>query len=81
MTSWHDIENLQNLTDLKFTGIDLTKQSLQKLINSEIQSGTPSHRILLGGFSQGAAMALYTGLNYPQKLAGLVCLSGYLPKF
>jgi len=26
-------------------------------------------------------MALYTGLNYPQKLAGLVCLSGYLPKF
>jgi phospholipase/carboxylesterase len=26
-------------------------------------------------------MALYTGLNYPQKLAGIVCFSGYLPKF
>lgn len=36
-------------------------------------------RILLGGFSQGAALSLYTGLTGPHLLAGIVTLSGYLP--
>jgi phospholipase/carboxylesterase len=31
------------------------------------------------GFSQGCAMTLLTGLRYPERLAGLACLSGYLP--
>jgi phospholipase/carboxylesterase len=31
------------------------------------------------GFSQGCAMTLMTGLRAPQRLAGLVGLSGYLP--
>ena len=31
------------------------------------------------GFSQGCAVALLTGLRAPQRLAGVVGLSGYLP--
>lgn len=35
-------------------------------------------RILVGGFSQGAAIALFAGLTHHLRLAGVVALSGYL---
>jgi phospholipase/carboxylesterase len=35
--------------------------------------------IVIGGFSQGAAMSAITAYQYPHKLAGVCCLSGYLP--
>lgn len=41
--------------------------------------GIPASRIILGGFSQGGALALYTGLTGPFKLASIISLSGYLP--
>ncbi|CAJ1366892.1 unnamed protein product, partial [Effrenium voratum] len=34
---------------------------------------------VLAGFSQGGALSLYTGLRLPIRLAGVVCMSGYLP--
>ena len=34
---------------------------------------------MLAGFSQGGAVSLYSGLRYPERLAGLVVLSSYLP--
>lgn len=54
----------------------------ESLIDGLIEKGVPANRIVLGGFSQGHAVALLTGLTskrYAGKLAGLVCLSGYLP--
>ena len=53
--------------------------ALHTLIDREIARGVPAHRIVLGGFSQGCAIALGAGLRYPQRLAGLVGMSGYLP--
>ncbi len=38
-----------------------------------------AERIVLAGFSQGCALALGAGLRYPQRLAGVAGLSGYLP--
>jgi predicted esterase len=35
--------------------------------------------IILGGFSQGAAMSLFTGLTCDVKLGGILSMSGYLP--
>lgn len=49
------------------------------LIKRELDRGISISRILLAGFSQGGAIALHTGLRYPQRLAGLLILSGYLP--
>jgi len=49
------------------------------LIEREKSRGIAADRIVLAGFSQGCAMTLQTGLRHPQKLAGLLCLSGYLP--
>ena len=48
------------------------------LIKSESKL-VPASKIILGGFSQGAAMSMFAGLQYPERLAGVIALSGYLP--
>ena len=60
-------------------GLRASMQQVQGLIEREIARGVPSQRIVLMGFSQGCAMTLLTGLRAPQRLAGLIALSGYLP--
>ena len=49
------------------------------MIALEKARGIASERIVIAGFSQGCAMTLQTGLRHPEKLAGLMCLSGYVP--
>jgi phospholipase/carboxylesterase len=39
---------------------------------------TPEGKLVVGGFSQGALMALDSGLRTAQKLAGIICMSGGL---
>ncbi len=79
MRAWYDIRDV----DLrKMEDIDSIEDSaviINNLIASEISSGIPSEEILLAGFSQGGAMILHAGLRYPEKLAGLLVLSAYLP--
>ena len=53
---------------------------LTSVIAAENAAGIPDHRIVLAGFSQGGALSLYTGLQHPRALAGVLCMSGYLPK-
>jgi len=54
-------------------------QAIDALIAREVERGIAPQRIVLMGFSQGCAMALMAGLRYPQRLGGIVALSGYLP--
>ncbi|MTW10187.1 carboxylesterase [Pseudoduganella eburnea] len=80
MRSWYDIisiEPSERREDEK--GLRESQILVDALIEREIARGVPAKRIVLGGFSQGCAMTLQTGLRFPQKLAGLMCLSGYLP--
>ncbi|MCH8506594.1 MAG: phospholipase [Ectothiorhodospiraceae bacterium] len=60
-------------------GIEASAGALREMFEACEKRGIPSHRILLGGYSQGAAMALHAGLRYPRPLAGIVVLSGELP--
>jgi len=60
-------------------GLRASMAEVQALIDREIALGIPASRIVLGGFSQGCAMTLLTGLRAPQRLAGLMGLSGWLP--
>ena len=48
------------------------------MIQKEIDSGIPADRIVIGGFSQGGAMSLFSGLTAKVRLAGIVGLSSYL---
>lgn len=60
-------------------GIKVAATEVQTLIQNEIQAGIPADRIVVGGFSQGGALALYSALTFPQKLGGVVALSCWLP--
>ena len=53
-------------------------QEIDALIDRELERGVPISRIVLGGFSQGGVMSLFAGLRRRDRLAGIVCLSGYL---
>ena len=46
----------------------------------ERRAGIPSNKIIVGGFSQGAALALYCALHYPEPLAGCIALSTFFPE-
>jgi phospholipase/carboxylesterase len=61
------------------TGLRESFAAVHALIDREVARGVPAHRIVLGGFSQGCAVTLGAGLRYPERLAGLVGMSGYLP--
>ncbi|XP_053517040.1 acyl-protein thioesterase 1 isoform X2 [Artibeus jamaicensis] len=60
-------------------GIKQAAENVKALIEQEVNSGIPSNRIILGGFSQGGALSLYTALTTQQKLAGVTALSCWLP--
>ena len=52
---------------------------IDELVAREADRGVPARRVVLAGFSQGGAMALFGGLRHPEALAGLLCLSAFLP--
>lgn len=79
MRAWYDILGMDLVRREDAQGLRTSQQRIDDLIAREIARGIPAERIVLAGFSQGCAMALQTGLRYPQRLGGLMCLSGYLP--
>jgi phospholipase/carboxylesterase len=78
MRAWYDIVEISTNRGQDEAGIRHSADKIRALIDREISRGIPASRIILAGFSQGAAMALYVGLRYPQKLAGIMALSAYL---
>jgi phospholipase/carboxylesterase len=85
MRAWYDIlgtelvaVNAQSRREDEKT-LRSSQQLVEALIAREKSRGIPAERIVLAGFSQGCAMTLQTGLRHAEKLAGLLCLSGYLP--
>ena len=79
MPAWYDIIG-RNPTDQEdAAGIHRSASSISQLIEKEADRGIAYDNIVLAGFSQGCAMALQIGLRFPQKLAGIMALSGYLP--
>lgn len=79
MRAWYDIvgTNLNDREDRE--GIFQSKDLITDVIDAQIAEGFESHQIFLAGFSQGGAMALFTGLQMPSPLAGIIALSAYLP--
>lgn len=79
MPSWFDLKTLDMYGPEDEDGIKKATAIVQTLIQTEISGGIPANRIILGGFSQGGALALYTGLTSTQALGGIVALSCWLP--
>ncbi|XP_067867368.1 acyl-protein thioesterase 2 isoform X2 [Heterodontus francisci] len=79
MPSWFDLTGLSPEDAEDEAGIKKASEGIKAVIEHEIKNGIPSHRIILGGFSQGGALSLYTALTCHHKLAGVVALSCWLP--
>lgn len=78
MPAWYDIKQNNLGIEHDHTGILNSTRDIQMLIEQEEMHSIASNRIILAGFSQGAAMALHVGLRQPEALAGIMALSGYL---
>jgi phospholipase/carboxylesterase len=76
MPAWYDVygDGRQDAD-----GIRVSQRHIEALIARERERGVVTRRIVLAGFSQGGAIALQTGLRHPERLAGILALSTYLP--
>ncbi|CAG8434126.1 4735_t:CDS:2 [Ambispora gerdemannii] len=84
MPAWYDIHALGDINNMMKSredeqGLLASIAAANSLIREEIGSGIPSNRIVVGGFSQGGAMALAIGLTSEYPFAGIISLSGYIP--
>jgi phospholipase/carboxylesterase len=60
------------------TGVRRSRQLLFELLDKQQRQGFPSEQTVLFGFSQGCLMIIDVGFRYPQRLAGLVGISGHV---
>jgi phospholipase/carboxylesterase len=79
MRAWYDIIGIDRRSAEDFAGIHASAEAIGELIRQENARGVATKRIALAGFSQGGAMALHIATRHPDKLAGVIALSCYLP--
>lgn len=81
MTSWYDIVSLDksDVSKEAFVGIDESRKTVQAFIEEEIKNGIAPEKIVLGGFSQGGAVTIYTAFQQHHVLGGALVLSSYVP--
>jgi len=79
MRAWYDIRELTPDGRDDAAGLAASRGRVERYIERERAGGIAARRIVLGGFSQGGAMALHVGLRHSTALSGIVALSAYLP--
>lgn len=79
MPAWYDIKSIGTKRDLSMVDMEESLEQVTAFIKAELKIGMRADQILLVGFSQGAAVALHTGLRHAEPLAGIIGLSGYIP--
>jgi len=79
MRAWYDIVSLDRDGPVDEAGIRASASILEALIAREVERGIDVRNIVVAGFSQGGAIALHTVLRHPQRFAGLMVLSTWLP--
>ena len=79
MRAWYDIAgpDLDRRADEE--GVRASAGIARGLVDEQVARGIAGERIVLAGFSQGGAIALYAGLRFPFRVAGILALSAYLP--
>ncbi len=79
MRAWYDVYALEGERREDEKGVRASQARLEALIAREKARGIPAAKLVLAGFSQGGAIALQTGLRHPERLAGIMALSTFLP--
>jgi len=79
MRAWYDVVDVDIARRADAAGVHESEKILRGYIDAEVASGVPAERIIVAGFSQGGAIALHGCLRYPERLAGVLGISCYLP--
>ncbi len=79
MRAWYDITAFTPEGRADAAGLAESAWRVNAYLKTEMARGVPASRIVLAGFSQGGAVALYAGLRFAERLGGLLALSTYLP--
>lgn len=79
MRAWYDLYGLSMQDKQDEAGMREMQATIEALITQEKSKGISAKNIVLAGFSQGGAMALFTALRHQEKLAGILALSTYVP--
>jgi phospholipase/carboxylesterase len=79
MRAWYDILEPDLVRREDGKGLRASQALIEALIARETARGIKASNLVLAGFSQGGAIALQTGLRHPERLAGIMALSTYLP--
>jgi phospholipase/carboxylesterase len=79
MRAWFDIYSKEIDRKIDQAGVQASVALVEKFIEQEKKRNLPTEKIFLGGFSQGAVIALTAGLQHSETLGGIIALSGYLP--
>ena len=79
MRAWYDIAGPELDRQADEEGVRKSAGIARALVDEQIARGIVGERIVLAGFSQGGAIALYAGLRFPFRVAGVLALSTYLP--
>ena len=77
MPAWYDITSLAAARGENERHVRESAALIRNLVAREIERGVPASRVVLAGFSQGGALALYVATRYPESLLGILVLSGY----
>ena len=73
MPAWYDILDLSLTREVDWETVGKSQKHIESIIENE-----PASKIILAGFSQGAAMALHVGLRHQDRISGILAMSGYL---
>ena len=78
MRAWYDIRENDFNQRADIAGVKRSQTQVELLVAREKARGIAARRIVLAGFSQGGAIALYAGLRHAERLAAIVALSTYV---
>lgn len=81
MPAWFDLNT--DIQDDDFAediaGMNESVRYVQEIIE-ERHEKYPENQIVIGGFSQGAVIALLAGYTLTEKIDAIICLSGFIPR-
>jgi len=82
MRGWYDIKGTHKSIDFNYQddpGLISSMRRIEEIIAERMKELDKSTKIIIVGFSQGAALALFIGLSSEIKFSGIISLSGYQP--
>ena len=83
MRGWYDIKGTHESLNFSYQdegGLIKSKDLIEAIIKKRCALSSSNFKVFIGGFSQGAALSLFTGLSSNLEISGIIALSGYLPK-